>query len=97
MQEKPILAILSDCVPASQKGDEIKLIVGMEMTKGIVEKNAAYINGLLKRFGADGHIVCTLDRNDAGEDQGGNSVDQARLEAQKAASQLLGIDVKLED
>ena len=98
-QEKPILAILSDCIPVSQKGDEIKLVVGLAMAKDIVERDAAYINGLLKKFGATGHIVCTLDR---GEGQGSpeeteSNVDQERLEAQKAASAFLGIDVKLEN
>ena len=67
---KPLLNILYDCVPAEQKGDEIKLMVNGSMTKQLVERDAVYINELLKRFGADGHIVC-IQNNDTNEISGG--------------------------
>ena len=67
---KPLLNILYDCVPAEQKGDEIKLMVNGSMTKQLVERDAIYINELLKRFGADGHIVC-IQNNDTNEISGG--------------------------
>ena len=93
---QPILNILYDCVPISQKGEEIKLLVGLKMAKDIVEKNATYINGLIRRFGVDGHIVCVLDNGgDAVTDDAEDAEEKARRETQKAASQLLGIDVKL--
>ena len=56
------------------------------------------INELLRKFGADGHIVCVLDKGGsagAGEVEE-SSVDQDRLEAKKKVSEFLGIDVKLE-
>ena len=93
---QPILNILYDCVPISQKGEEIKLLVGLKMAKDIVEKNATYINGLIRRFGVDGHIVCVLDNGgDAVPDDAEDAEEKARRETQKAASRLLGIDVKL--
>ena len=94
---QPILNILYDCVPAGQKGDEIKLIVDLKMTKDIVERNAAYINSLLQRFGADGHIVCVLSGGSAAvQENVPDEAERKRIEAQQAASQLLGINVKLE-
>ena len=93
---QPILNILYDSVPISQKGEDIKLLVGLKMAKDIVEKNATYINGLIRRFGVDGHIVCVLDNGgDAVTDDAEDAEEKARRETQKAASQLLGIDVKL--
>ncbi len=112
---KPLLNILYDCVPAEQKGDEIKLVVGLGMTKDIVERDIAYINSLVKRFGADGHIVCVLDtgsgaagqgssEGDAagGPDTGGTAApgagEESDLEmARREASELLGIDVQIEE
>ncbi len=112
---KPLLNILYDCVPAEQKGDEIKLVVGLGMTKNIVERDIAYINSLVKRFGADGHIVCVLDtgsgaagqgssEGDAagGPDTGGTAApgagEESDLEmARREASELLGIDVQIEE
>ena len=112
---KPLLNILYDCVPAEQKGDEIKLVVGLGMTKDIVERDIAYINSLVKRFGADGHIVCVLDtgsgaagqgssEGDAagGPDAGGTAApgagEESDLEmARREASELLGIDVQIEE
>lgn len=95
---KPILAILSDCVPISQKGDEIKLVVDLAMAKDIVEREAKYINELLRKFGADGHIVCVLDKGgSAGADETEESgADHDRLEAKKKLSEFFGIDAKLE-
>ena len=99
-QTKPLLNILYDCVPAEQKGDEIKLIVNLDMTKQLVERDAVYINSLLNKYGADGHIVCVADSgsmNMATEapDQGSQESD---LElARREASELLGIDVQIEE
>ena len=99
-QTKPLLNILYDCVPAEQKGDEIKLIVNLDMTKQLVERDAVYINSLLNKYGADGHIVCVTDSgimNVAAEapDQGSQESD---LElARREASELLGIDVQIEE
>ena len=119
---KPLLNILSDCVPTEQKGDEIKLVVGMSMMKDIIDRDAAYINSLLKRFGATGHIVCVLDSGGAGNaketlmdpdsagagngpaDDGFDDVpgqdagEESDLEkARREASELLGIDVQIEE
>ena len=119
---KPLLNILSDCVPTEQKGDEIKLVVGMSMMKDIIDRDAAYINSLLKRFGANGHIVCVLDSGGAGNaketlmdpdsagagngpaDDGFDDVpgqdagEESDLEkARREASELLGIDVQIEE
>ena len=114
---KPLLNILYDCIPAEQKGDEIKLIVNAEMTKQFVERDAAYINSLLRRFGADGHIVCVLDNGTNGSAGGMDEVpagadpadapgaavssgtDETESDLEKArreASELLGIDVQIE-
>ena len=99
-QTKPLLNILYDCVPAEQKGDEIKLIVNLDITKQLVERDAVYINSLLNKYGADGHIVCVADSgsmNMAAEapDQGSQESD---LElARREASELLGIDVQIEE
>lgn len=97
-QNKPILSILSDCIPVAQKGDEIKLLINIPMMKEFVERDASYINGLLKKYGADGHIVCVLDRGDSAgvAEPGESDADKERLEAQKKVSEFLGIDVKLE-
>lgn len=120
---KPLLNILYDCVPAEQTGDEIKLIVGLKMTKDIVERDIVYINSLLQRFGANGHIVCVLDSNGGsrGASDGGETVsgqdagdsiqsgfvadgtdlgDETESDLEKArreASELLGIDVQIEE
>ncbi len=70
---KPLLNILFDCVPIEQKGEEIKLIAGFGMAKEIIERDASYINSLLKRFGAEGHIVCVVDEGGAVGRAAGNS------------------------
>jgi hypothetical protein len=86
-------------VPVEQKGEEIKLLVNMDMTRQLVERDSVYINSLLKRFGADGHIVCVMDSGgeknaEDFDDQGQESdLEQARREA----SELLGIDVQIEE
>ena len=99
-QTKPLLNILYDCVPAEQKGDEIKLIVNLDITKQLVERDAVYINSLLNKYGADGHIVCVADSGsmnmaadapDLGSQE--SDLELARLEA----SELLGIDVLIEE
>ena len=96
-QERPVLNILGGYVPSGQKGDEIKLVVDLAMTKDIIERNAAYINGLLKRFGADGHIVCVLDGGKSGGADAGKSSDEKLKETQEAASQLLGVEVQIQE
>ncbi len=96
-QERPVLNILGGYVPSGQKGDEIKLVVDLAMTKDIIERNAAYINGLLKRFGADGHIVCVLDSGKNGGADAGKSSDEKLRETQEAASQLLGVEVQIQE
>ena len=99
-QTKPLLNILYDCVPAEQKGDEIKLIVNLDMTKQLVERDAVYINSLLNKYGADGHIVCVSDSgsmNMAAEAPDQSSQESDLELARREASELLGIDVQIEE
>ena len=97
-QQKPVLQVLENCVISGQKGDEIKIITNLAMAKNIIEKNAQMINDLLRRFGSDGHIVCALggEQQSMGLDDAENDVNSEMLETQRAASALLGIDVKIE-
>ena len=105
---KPLLNILFDCVPAEQKGDEIKLIVNTTMTKQFAERDAVYINSLLNKYGVDGHIVCVLDTADApiqdrtkmehgGFDESGVGQESDLEKARREVSEILGIDVTLEE
>ena len=96
-KERPVLSSLSRYVPAGRKGDEIKLIVDISMMKDIVERNASYINGLLDRFGAGGHIVCVLeDEEGSGQLKTQDEIDEELRKTQMAASELLGIDVEIQ-
>ena len=95
-KERPVLNILGRYMPSGKKGDEIKLVVDLAMTKEIIERNISYINGLLKRFGEDGHLVCVLD---GGQDDAGSVKDKGTelKETQEAVSQLLGVEVTIQD
>ena len=96
-KEMPILSILSRYVPAGQKGDEIKVIVDLEMAKEKIEKNIQYINDLLHRFGAKGHLVCVLDDGTAGSQEKTEDEINAELRnTQKAASDFLGVEVQIQ-
>ena len=96
-KEMPILSILSRYVPAGQKGDEIKVIVDLEMAKEKIEKNIQYINDLLHRFGANGHLVCVLDDGTAGSQEKTEDEINAELRnTQKAASDFLGVEVQIQ-
>ena len=96
-QERPVLNSLSRYVPSGQKGDEIKLIVDISMMKDIIERNAAYINSLLERFGAKGHLVCVLSEDGGSpEEQSQDEKDEELRKTQMAASELLGIDVEIQ-
>ena len=96
---KPLLNILYECVPVEQKGEEIKLLVNMDMTKQLVERDSVYINSLLKRFGADGHIVCVKDSSVEKTEEGfdGEGQESDLEQARREASELLGIDVQIEE
>ena len=96
-KEMPILSILSRYVPAGQKGDEIKVTVDLEMAKEKIEKNIQYINDLLHRFGANGHLVCVLDDGTAGSQEKTEDEINAELRnTQKAASDFLGVEVQIQ-
>ena len=93
----PILSILSRYVPTGQKGDEIKVVVDLEMAKEKIEKNIQYINDLLHRFGANGHLVCVLDDGTAGSQEKTEDEINAELRnTQKAASDFLGVEVQIQ-
>ena len=96
-KEMPILSILSRYVPTGQKGDEIKVVVDLEMAKEKIEKNIQYINDLLHRFGANGHLVCVLDDGTAGSQEKTEDEINAELRnTQKAASDFLGVEVQIQ-
>ena len=96
-KENPVLSILSRYTPAGQKGDEIKVVVDLEMAKGKIDKNIQYINDLLHRFGASGHLVCVLDDGTTGGQKQTEDDINARLRnTQKAASDFLGVEVQIQ-